>query len=287
MDKENTRDSKIDRDNIRILSLGAGVQSSTLALMIEHKQVPMIDAAIFSDTMSEPKKVYEWLDWLKTKLSFPVYIVNNGSLKENLKKSNKNIYVRGTTVPMFTRNKKTGKKGILRRACTSTYKIEPVTKQIRSLLGVGYKQKVPKNKNVKQLFGISKDEVQRMRISSYHYIDFEYPLIDQNMTRQDCIQWMKDHKYPEPPRSACTFCPYHNNEEWRRVKQNKEEWDEVVALDKQLRTGLYGTEREEVEYFLHRSAVPLDEADLSDKKDSKQLDLLHGMQNECEGMCGV
>ena len=50
---------------VRVLSLGAGVQSSTLALMIEHGEVPMVDCAIFADTGDEPKEVYKWLDFLK------------------------------------------------------------------------------------------------------------------------------------------------------------------------------------------------------------------------------
>ena len=188
---------------------------------------------------------------------------------------------------MFTRNKKTGKKGILRRACTATYKIEPVTKKIRELLGVGKGVKVPKNKKVKQLFGISKDEMQRMRVSSYHYIDFEYPLIDNKMSRADCLKWMENNNFPKPPRSACTYCPYHSNEEWLNVKKNEQEWDAVIALDKQLRTGLRGTERDEVEYFLHRSATPLDEVDFVNEKNKNQLDFEFGMDNAREGMCGV
>ena len=50
---------------LRILALGAGVQSTTLALMIEKGEVPMVDAAIFSDTMAEPRRVYSHLDWLE------------------------------------------------------------------------------------------------------------------------------------------------------------------------------------------------------------------------------
>jgi hypothetical protein len=50
---------------LRILSLGAGVQSSALALMIEQGELPPIDAAIFADVKGEPKKVYEWLEYLK------------------------------------------------------------------------------------------------------------------------------------------------------------------------------------------------------------------------------
>ena len=49
---------------LTILSLGAGVQSTCLALMAAKGEVtPMPDAAIFADT-HEPKEVYEHLDWL-------------------------------------------------------------------------------------------------------------------------------------------------------------------------------------------------------------------------------
>ena len=65
---------------LRILSLGAGVQSTTLALMIEKGEIPMVDCAIFSDTMGEPKKVYEHLDWLEQNVSFPIYRISKGNL---------------------------------------------------------------------------------------------------------------------------------------------------------------------------------------------------------------
>jgi len=270
---------------LKILSLGAGVQSSALALMMEKGLVDKPDYAIFSDTQGEPQHVYDWLDWLTPKLSFPVLKVTAGSLPENLIKSNKGIYTRGTSIPMFTRNVKTGKKGIIRRACTATYKIESVTKKIRELLGVGKGVKVPKEHRITQFFGISRDEPQRMRTSTYHYIDFAYPLVDLKITRQGCKDWMKENNYPEPPRSACTFCPYHDNEEWQNVKQNKNEWDKVIALDEQLRTGLQGCDRTgEVEYFLHRSAVPLKDADLTIKKKDDEPSLFDGI---CEGMCGT
>ena len=80
---------------IHILSLGAGVQSSCLALMAAKGEVgPMPVAAVFADTQAEPASVYKWLDWLETQLPFPVYRVTAGSLtKESLR-----VYV----------NKKTG-----------------------------------------------------------------------------------------------------------------------------------------------------------------------------------
>ncbi|MGX5806272.1 hypothetical protein ACWGS9_34690 [Bradyrhizobium sp. Arg314] len=54
-----------------------------------------------------------------------------------------------------------------------------------------------------------------------------------------------------------------------------------VAVDRAIRTGLLGIRGE---IFLHRSFVPLDQADLSTAADHRQLDL---WPNECEGICGV
>ena len=99
------------------------------------------------------------------------------------------------------------------------------------------------------------------------------------MRRQDCIKWMEDNNYPKPPRSACTFCPFHSNEEWLHVKQNKSEWDEVVALDKAIR---HGTKKPEDEIFLHRSCKPIDEVDFDKKSDQINM-----FENECLGMCGI
>jgi hypothetical protein len=73
------------RNNLRILSLGAGVQSSALALMIEKGEVPMVDAAIFADVKGEPKAVYEWLAYLKTQITkFPIHVVTWRNLKQDL-----------------------------------------------------------------------------------------------------------------------------------------------------------------------------------------------------------
>ena len=55
---------------LRVLSLGAGVQSTTLALMAAHGEIgPMPDCAIFADTGWEPNAVYEHLAWLDRRMS--------------------------------------------------------------------------------------------------------------------------------------------------------------------------------------------------------------------------
>lgn len=278
---------------LRILSLGAGVQSSTLALMIEQGELPPIDAAIFADVKGEPKKVYEWLEYLKTKItSYPIHVVTWRDLKQDILDASKGEY-KAFTAPFFTKNLETGKKGMLRRQCTADYKIKPVVQKIRELLGLKKGEKRKAGTQVDLLMGISQDEISRMKRNPIKYINNVYPLVDKKMTRKDCIEWMEDNFYPRPPRSACTFCPYHSNEEWIRIKNDSpEEWKEVVAMDRAIRSQERFKEKNKGsaslkdEIFLHRSCKPIDEVDFAKEKNKKQLDFEFGMENECEGMCG-
>jgi hypothetical protein len=49
---------------LRVLSLGAGVQFSTVALMMKHGEIEKADVMIFADTGAEPPSVYKYLGWL-------------------------------------------------------------------------------------------------------------------------------------------------------------------------------------------------------------------------------
>ncbi|MDO2989262.1 hypothetical protein [Mycobacteroides abscessus] len=69
---------------IRILSLGAGVQSTVLALMACDGTLPGLDAAVFADTGWEPPAVYEQVDRLAAELArvdIPLYRVSSGNLR--------------------------------------------------------------------------------------------------------------------------------------------------------------------------------------------------------------
>ena len=69
---------------LNIISLGAGVQSSTMALMAAHGEItPMPDAAIFADTQNEPDSVMRWLDEMEKHLKFPVYRVTKSDLAKD------------------------------------------------------------------------------------------------------------------------------------------------------------------------------------------------------------
>ena len=179
---------------LRVLSLGAGVQSSTLALMIHKGEIPMVDCAIFADTQAEPPKVYEWLQFIKKTVSYPVHIVTWRNLEQDVLDASQGKY-QAFTIPFYTKNKETEQKGMLMRQCTGDYKIRPIIQKIRELLGYKKGERVNLNEvKVEQLLGISTDEMRRMRMNQLRYIDNKYPLInDFEMSRQDCIMWIKDN----------------------------------------------------------------------------------------------
>jgi hypothetical protein len=264
-----------------IISLGAGVQSSTMALKAACGEFPRPDCAIFADTGYEPKSVYNYLDYLKDILPYPVHIVRKGNIKDDMLNSIDNG-TRFPTAPFFTKNADTGKKGMLRRQCTNDYKIQPIRKKIRELCNVGYRKHFPKDQYVEQWIGISTDEVMRMKPARDKYIHNRHPLIEAKLSRQDCINWLKEKKLLLPEKSACIVCPYHNDAYWHFMKTERvEEFADAVEFDKKIRTG---SRKIRDELFLHRSCKPLDQVEFKKEDKSKQIDMFN---NECEGMCGV
>jgi hypothetical protein len=271
---------------IHIISLGAGVQSSTMALMAAAGEItPMPTCAIFADTQAEPKSVYTWLDWLEGQLPFPVYRVTAGSLAEQeirvirSKKSGRTY--RKNKIPAFVL-KPDGHIGLLGRQCTLDFKIVPLQRKIKELVGI--KRSV---KDVRAIcwIGISRDEAHRMKPSRVPYIENIWPLVDARITRSGCLDWMSKRGLPIPPRSACSFCPFHSDDEWRNLKENHSD-DFAAAVDFERRITIAGESQEVLSGipFLHRSCIPLSEVDFQANPSHGQLSLFG---NECEGMCGV
>lgn len=270
---------------MNIISLGAGVQSSTMALMAAHGEItPMPVAAIFADTQAEPESVYRWLDWLEKQLPFPVERVTRGSLTEAIttlrhrKDGNGHWIFSG--IPAYHVNPD-GSDGHNRRQCTYSFKLEVLDRAARRIARIKRGQKTI---GAVQWIGISLDEVHRMKPSREPWAEHRWPLIEKRISRRDCLKWMEAHGYPKPPRSACVYCPYHSDREWRRLRDEEPKaFAEAVRVDKEYRRLKAMSGQRGIPY-VHASRVPLDQVDFSTDED-------HGQQvmfgNECEGMCGV
>ncbi len=268
-----TLSAPLTNPKLRVLSLGAGVQSTTLLLAAERGEVgPKPDCAIFADTEWEPQAVYDHLDRLRDRVSFPIYTVSAGSLRDAaVNPSNASDRF---AVPFHTRLAD-GTIGIGKRQCTLKFKLTPIRRKVRELLGIAR----PPADSVEQWVGISIDEATRMKPAHARYIRNRWPVIEADMTRRQCISWMAERQ-ETAPRSACLGCPFKSNAEWRDLRDHSpKEWAQTCADDEAIR-GLGPTSG--AQQFMHRSCVPLAQADL-DGTDTGQL----GFDMECEGMCGV
>lgn len=174
---------------------------------------------------------------------------------------------------------------LIRRQCTGDYKIDPIEQGIRKMLGLAKGQRWPRTVVVEQWVGISTDEATRMKPSPRPAIKMRWPLIELGMSRRSCLAWIEKNGFlPLPAKSACTFCPFHSDSEWRRIRDtDPAAWERACEIDDAIRggparKGLDGAP------FLHAQRVPLREVDLSTAEERGQGNLF---ENECAGVCGV
>jgi hypothetical protein len=253
---------------LKIISLGWGVQSFTLAAMVALGELEPIDFAIHADTTHEASGTYDfarrWTPWLEERGVRVVTVKNTKSITEH----RPNWRHDNVDIPAYTVTDKGN--GQIHRQCTGHWKIEPMRRYIQS---------VRNGEPVEQWIGISLDEYQRMKDSDVKYITHRWPLIEKKIMRKGCEKWLSENGIEIPSKSSCTFCPFHNSDLWRVIKNNPVDWAEAVAVDKQIRKAM-----PPYDLFVHPSRNPLDEVDLRTEQEKGQLSL---WDEECSGICGV
>jgi hypothetical protein len=279
-----------------ILSLGAGVQSTTLYLMfLRGYLTPQIDCAIFADTGEEPTPVYRHLEWLQSLNGPPILVRSVGKLGEDLKHGRNSTGQRFASIPAYTTDQPGCPKGMLRRQCTKEYKLEVIDQTIRrEIVGLRPRQWFPCDQvHIRQYIGISFDEAGRaarvrLRFADSPWATPMFPLIEREITRSMCQQKLKVLGVPhEVPRSACVFCPYRSNEEWRWLRDNDPAgFQRAVEIDIALRTpGNIANRNMQQQLYVHRSCMPLGEA-LLEQHESSRDQAFAGFYQECNGLCG-
>lgn len=247
---------------MKVISLGWGVQSFTLAAMSALGELERVDIAIHADTTHERQATYEFAEkWTPWFMFHGVHIVTV------LDKSSKEVW-NGKMIPAFTYKKK---KGQAMRACTQRWKVTPIRR---------YLQEHRHGEEVEMWLGISTDEALRMKPSNVKYITNRWPLIEKNMSRNDCEVWLKDMRLEVPVKSSCVFCPYHDFSAWRELKMSGNgDWQKAVEIDRAIRNA-----RPPYDLFVHPARRPLEEVDLRNEEDRGQIRL---WDEECEGICGL
>lgn len=258
---------------MKIISLGAGVQSSAMLLMaLNGKFGEVPECAIFADTGWEPKHVYEWLKILtKIVAPFPIHVVRNGSIRENVAPRERRSGGMFVTIPAYIEGA-----GIGRRQCTKEFKLTPLRREIKRL---GATAKNP----TECWIGISTDEAHRMKPSQVKYIRNVFPLIDARLNREACERYVIEKTGIRPPKSSCVICPYHSDQWWSNLRSTSPgEFNDACDFDDRLRNDPKINNKQ----YLHRSCLPL--RDISEfRHENQERMFFDGFGNECEGMCGT
>lgn len=262
---------------MRVLSFGAGVQSTALLLAAETGLIEPVDLVIFADTHAEPKSVYDWLKYCESVTKAEIVKVSAGDIVADSLSGE-----RFASAPFYIL-KNDGTTGMLRRQCTAEYKIKPIQNYLRRFKG----------EPISLLMGISTDEAQRAKESRVKWIKHEFPLLWLELNahcggvlgwnRQMCIEYVEQKIGATPPKSACHFCPYRDDKGWAEMKETEPDtFARAVEFDKKIRE--HRSEILKGEMFVHKSVKPLGEIDfVKAEKDRTQLTFA----DECEGMCGT
>lgn len=265
-----------------VLSYGGGVQSTAL-LALQAEGVINYSAFLFAN-VGEDSENPETIDYLNN-VAIPFadkhgirFIVGNATfggepdsvLRGQLRRK------RSALIPGFVQGG-----GMLTRSCTYSYKIVVVNKMIRDLginkahIGIGF----------------STDEMRRVTEPTWTEVYKrpplqtirEYPLIDLNISRANCYSIIKNAGLPEPPKSACWFCPFLSRSEWIEMKKHHpDRFQAAIDLENKINEARKNAGSKPI--FLHRSKLPLADA-VPDQL--SMFDILDDDLNCGTGYCGL
>lgn len=233
---------------MKILSFGAGMQSTALALMscenamASHSTpfplVPIYDDVVFCDLGFEPPWVLQQVEFTRKAcqaagirfdvLDAPLY----KDFMENFGER------RTISIPWWTLTSD-GHKSKMPRNCTIDYKVEVISKFVRwELLGYrkGQRLRDEDRKAHEMHMGFSYEERKRCKESPSPMFVNKFPLVEMELVRADNYAYIRDKWGLETKASACSFCPFHTNYFFAYLKDNEPTtYAGVVELDELLR----------------------------------------------------
>ncbi|MCL5266683.1 MAG: phosphoadenosine phosphosulfate reductase [Bacteroidetes bacterium] len=138
------------------------------------------------------------------------------------------------------------------RTCTTDFKIKVIAKELKEM---GATKENPGIVGI----GISTDEAHRANNRTViAWERTEYPLLKLRLSRSDCARIIRDAGLPEPPKSACWFCPFHRPSEWQRLQREEPElFQKAVELERFINERRRRLGKDSV--WLTRFGKPLDE----------------------------
>lgn len=236
---------------MKILSFGAGMQSTALALMscenkkakmsgspVPYPKVPVYDLVIFCDLGMEPSWVEDQMLFVKDAcqcFDIPFKVLDTdlyGHLMANFGER------RTVSIPWWTL-REDGHKSKMPRNCTLDFKVDMISKYIRwEVLGYRKGQRLrDEDKKAHEMhMGFSIEEKHRCKESPNSMFVNHFPLVEMGLDRAANYAYILDVWGLDTKASACSFCPFHKNFFFAYLKENEpEHYAQLVGVDNLLR----------------------------------------------------
>lgn len=226
---------------MKLLSLGAGTPSTTLALMscenklagrLVHPRVPIYDDILFCDLKAEPAWVYRQLEFIKSvcaQADIPLIVLETDLYGYFTSRFGRK---RVPSIPFWTTGPD-GVEGRMPRQCTCDCKIKAIERYVRYEL-LDYQPRKwtkPRDKHAHEMhMGVMWEERRRAKPSKRTLFINQYPLVEMGWTRGDCFAYNKETWGLDTWASACVFCPFHTNFFYQYAKEH-----DISSYDKARR----------------------------------------------------
>lgn len=211
---------------MKILSFGAGMQSTALALMscenkkaflqgepAPHPLVPIYDLVIFCDLGMEPPWVEDQMLFVKDaceRFDIKFKVLHTDLYKHLMENFGER---RTVSIPWWTL-REDGHKSKMPRNCTLDFKVDMISKYVRwEVLGYRKGQRLrPEDKKAHEMhMGFSIEEKHRCKESPNPMFVNHFPLVEMGLDRAANYAYILDVWGLDTKASACSFCPFHTN----------------------------------------------------------------------------
>lgn len=205
---------------MNIVSYGGGTNSTAMLIECVKREIP-IDLITFADTGGERPHTYAYVDnfskWCVEHGLPEITIVRKAGNGETLEEN----CLRCNMLPSIAYGFK---------SCSQKYKIQPQDKFCNNWQPA--KDEWFAGRKIVKFIGYDADEDHRAKIPEDDKYIYQYPLVEWDMGRDECIHVIEDAGLCLPGKSACFFCPSSKPAEIRQLAANYPDLaDRALAME--------------------------------------------------------
>lgn len=203
------------------VSYGGGTNSTAMLVGMKERGIRP-DYITFADTGGEKPHTYTHIFhmqfWLQKNDYPPITIVRKGGNGETLEQN----CLRKNMLPSIAYGFKT---------CSHKYKIQPQDKFFNNLPEA--KELWKAGGKITKCIGYDVDEERRAKIPEDDKYIYQYPLLEWEWGREECVEAIEREGLPLPGKSACFFCPSSKVNEIRWLKEKHPElMERAIAMER-------------------------------------------------------